>query len=53
MIGFRAEYAEGEIHPDGEEVLASRWFDRGNLPEIPRKGSIARAMLDDWSAGLI
>ena len=53
MIGFRAEYASGEIHPDGEEVLASQWFDRGNLPEIPRKGSIARAMLDDWSAGLI
>ena len=53
MIGFRAEYAAGEIHPDGEEVIASQWFDRGNLPEIPRKGSIARAMLDDWSAGLI
>ena len=53
MIGFRAEYASGEIHPDGEEVLASQWFDRDNLPEIPRKGSIARAMLDDWSAGLI
>ena len=53
MIGFRAEYAAGEIHPDGEEVLDSQWFDRGNLPEIPRKGSIARAMRDDWSAGLI
>ena len=53
MIGFRAEYAAGKIHPDGEEVLASQWFDCDNLPEIPRKGSIARAMLDDWSAGLI
>ena len=53
MIGFRAEYASGEIHPDGEEVLDSHWFDRDNLPEIPRKGSIARAMLDDWAAGLI
>ena len=53
MIGFRAEYASGELHPDGEEVLASQWFDRGTLPVIPRKGSIARALLDDWSAGLI
>ena len=53
MIGFRAECAAGEIHPDGEEVIASQWFDRGNLPEIPRKGSIARALLDNWSAGLI
>ena len=53
MIGFRAEYASGELPPDGEEVLASQWFGRGNLPAIPRKGSIARALLDDWSAGLI
>ena len=53
MIGFRAKYASGELHPDGEEVLASQWFGRGNLPAIPRKGSIARALLDDWSAGLI
>ena len=42
MIGFRAEYAGGELHPDGDEVLESRWFRRGELPEIPRKGSIAR-----------
>ena len=53
MIGFRAEYASGELTPDGEEVLASNWFDRSALPEIPRKGSIARAMIDDWAAGLI
>lgn len=53
MIGFRAEYVSGELRPDGEEVLASRWFDRDALPEIPRKGTIARAMLDDWVAGRI
>ena len=53
MIGFRAEYASGELTPDGEEVLASNWFDRSALPEIPRKGSIARVLLDDWAAGLI
>ena len=53
MIGFRAEYASGELTPDGEEVLASNWFDRSALPEIPRKGSIARTMIDDWAAGLI
>lgn len=53
MIGFRAEYAAGELRPDGEEVLDSRWFDRNALPAIPRKGSIARAMLDDWSTGKI
>ena len=50
MIGFRAEYAAGELRPDGEEVVESGWFDRGHLPEIPRPGSIARRMLDAWVA---
>ena len=49
MIGFRAEYAGGELRPDGDEVLESRWFRRGDLPEIPRKGSIARQMIDVWN----
>ncbi|MBQ9430327.1 MAG: NAD(+) diphosphatase [Kiritimatiellae bacterium] len=48
MIGFRAEYVSGELKPDGEEVIESGWFDRDHLPEIPRPGSIARAMLDAW-----
>ena len=46
MIGFRAEYAGGELKPDGEEVIESGWFDRAHHPEIPRPGSIARTMLD-------
>lgn len=48
MIGFRAEYASGELKPDGEEVVESGWFDRVHLPEIPRPGSIARTMIDAW-----
>ena len=49
MIGFRAEYAGGELKPDGDEVVESGWFDREHLPEIPRPGSIARTMLDAWA----
>jgi NAD+ diphosphatase len=48
MVGFRAEYAAGELAPDGEEVVESGWFDCDNLPEIPHKGSIARQMIDEW-----
>lgn len=48
MIGFTAEYASGDLKPDGEEVVESGWFDRAHLPELPRHGSIARAMLDAW-----
>ena len=48
MVGFRAEYASGVLTADGEEVVESGWFDKANLPEIPLKGSIARAMVDAW-----
>ncbi len=48
MVAFRAEYASGELVPDGEEVIESGWFDKDCLPEIPQKGSIARAMIDAW-----
>ena len=51
MIGFRAEYASGDLKPDGEEVIESGWFARTNPPEIPRPGSIARTMLDAWEKG--
>lgn len=50
MVGFRAEWADGELRPDGVEVLRSGWFGRDELPEIPPKGSIARWLIDDWIA---
>ena len=48
MVAFRAEYVSGDLNPDGEEVVESGWFDKDHLPEIPLKGSIARAMIDAW-----
>ena len=53
MVAFRAEYASGELLPDGDEVVESGWFDRDHLPEIPLKGSIARAMIDAWLSGKV
>lgn len=53
MVGFTAQYAGGELTPDGDEVVASNWFRRDRLPEIPYKGSIARAMIDAWCAGTV
>ena len=50
MVGFRAEYASGDLAPDGDEVIESGWFGRDELPAIPLKGSIARRMIDDWIA---
>ena len=48
MIGFTAEYAGGEIRVDGEELVEAAWFTVDELPEIPGKISIARALIDGF-----
>ena len=48
MIGFRADYASGEIVIDGEEIVEAGWFRHGALPQIPPRISIARALIDSW-----
>ena len=46
MVGFTAEYAGGEIHMDGKEIVDARWFAADSLPTIPDKISIARKQID-------
>ncbi len=46
MIGFFAEYESGEITVDGKEILDAAWFTKDNLPNLPKKMSIARKMID-------
>jgi NAD+ diphosphatase len=46
MLGFTAEYAEGEIRADGTEITDARWFGADNLPNIPPSVSIARKLID-------
>jgi NAD+ diphosphatase len=50
MVGFRAEAFSSDLRPDGREILEAAWFGPDMLPPIPRKGSIARAMIDAWLA---
>ncbi|MFN7086736.1 MAG: NAD(+) diphosphatase [Burkholderiales bacterium] len=52
MIAFTAEYAGGEIRPDGEEIEEARWFDAGQLPQLPPRISISRRLIDAVSAQL-
>ena len=47
MLGFDTT-ATGEPIPDGEEITDARWFSADNLPHIPRHGTIARWLIDDW-----
>ena len=35
MLGFHAEYLDGEITPDGEEIDLADWFHYKDLPQVP------------------
>lgn len=48
MVGFIADYESGEIKLQKEELSAGAFYHKENLPEIPRKLSIARKMIDWW-----
>ena len=47
MIAYTAEYADGELTPNGHEIAEADWFDHANLPPLPPRISIARALIDD------
>lgn len=46
MIGFTAEYAGGDIKIDNDEILDARWFSAEDMPDIPGRISISRALID-------
>ena len=48
MAGFRAVHVAGEIEVDGKEIAEAGWFTREALPEVPRRGSVARELIDGW-----
>ena len=52
MIAFTAEYAGGEVRPDGVEIEEARWFDAAELPKLPPSISISRRLIDTISAEL-
>ncbi len=51
MVGFTADYESGEIKLQEDELSAAAFFSKDNLPEIPRKLSIARKLIDWWLDG--
>lgn len=49
MIGFLADYAGGEVRPDGVEVVEAHWFSEDALPLSPGgKRSISRWIIDTF-----
>lgn len=48
MIGFTADYESGDITLQKEELNAGDFYTKDNLPEIPKKLSLARQLIDAW-----
>jgi len=46
MIAFYADWKSGEIRVDPAEILEARWFDRSNLPNHPRPGTVAWRLIN-------
>ena len=48
MLGFTADWAEGELTPDGVEIVDAAWFTPETLPDIPPSISISRRLIENW-----
>ncbi|HET9928764.1 MAG TPA: NAD(+) diphosphatase [Rubrobacter sp.] len=48
MIGFTADYKGGDLVPQPGEIEDAGWYTAVDLPQLPPKISIARAMIDDF-----
>ncbi len=53
MVGFTADYESGDIKLQAEELSAGAFYTKDNLPEIPKKLSIARQLIDAWIEGKV
>lgn len=46
MIGFIADYAEGELVIDNVEIEDAQWFLPSQLPPLPKKFTLSRRLID-------
>lgn len=47
VMAFSAEWAGGEVVPDGTELEDARWFSVDALPELPEPVHVSRQLIDD------
>lgn len=52
MIAFTAEYAGGDLRPDGVEIEEAAFFDADELPNLPPGISISRRMINTVASEL-
>ena len=48
MIGFRADYLDGDIVLEDDEIVDARWCRRDDMPAIPPGISIANKIIQAW-----
>ncbi len=48
MIGFTADYAGGYLRVEPTEIEDANWYGADDLPMVPPRLSIARAMIDNF-----
>ena len=46
MLAFTADYADGDIQLEEEEIADANWYTPDNMPLIPPSISIARSLID-------
>ena len=52
VMAFSAEWAGGDVVPDGTELEEARWFSIDALPDLPEAVHISRQLIDDTLAQL-
>ena len=48
MLGFHAQYRDGEIVCNDEEIAEARFFDIDKMPNVPPKTAISRWLIDEF-----
>ena len=48
MLGFHAEYLDGKIKIQEEEIADARWFHYRDMPNKPAMMSISGWLIDDY-----
>ena len=48
MVGFTADYDGGEIKLQENELTSAAFYTKDRLPEIPKRLSMARQLIDGW-----
>lgn len=48
MLGFYADYHEGDVLVDGKEILEANWYTKDTLPTLPSAHSISGSLIRDY-----